>query len=226
MGRTRSGTRGRLRSEAKIFDAGRRRDQGQEPDSDGMGEDLVDRYMNGIGTDGDQLCHRVVLDEYLDGRMDRIGCEDGEEMCDVCGGKIEMEEEKAEEEEVEEEIEEEIEEKGEMEKEEGIGTFRVFLVWGATGDLCTVGREWTWVLAGDSGWAVSICKGIVGWVGRDDIGVSRGGEEAVGRVIDEIGSGCEFGREYMSIFGSETAFIRRGKQWFHIGVLMVMWIEG
>jgi superfamily II DNA helicase RecQ len=29
-------------------------------------------------------CCRVVLDEYLDGRMDRTGCEEGEEMCWVC----------------------------------------------------------------------------------------------------------------------------------------------
>ena len=71
-----------------------------------------------------------------------------------------MEEEMTKEEEVEEGMEEEIEDKGEMEKEEGIETemepekqevlehFRVFLVWGATGDSCTVGREWMWVLVG------------------------------------------------------------------------------
>ncbi|TKA22027.1 hypothetical protein B0A49_14051, partial [Cryomyces minteri] len=45
---------------------------------------LVQRYVrgeNGIGT-----CRRVVLDGYLDGRDDRVGCEDGEELCDICGG--------------------------------------------------------------------------------------------------------------------------------------------
>ena len=45
---------------------------------------LVRRYVrgeNGVGT-----CRRVALDGYLDGRDDRVGCEEGEEVCDVCGG--------------------------------------------------------------------------------------------------------------------------------------------
>jgi Helicase conserved C-terminal domain len=40
---------------------------------------------------GEQCC-RVVLDEYLDGRMDRMGCEEGEEMCWVCSRKNGIEE--------------------------------------------------------------------------------------------------------------------------------------
>jgi hypothetical protein len=32
------------------------------------------------------VCRRVILDEVMDGRMDRIGCEEGEEACDVCEG--------------------------------------------------------------------------------------------------------------------------------------------
>jgi hypothetical protein len=38
------------------------------------------------GEDGRKICRRVVLDRYLDGREDRNGCEEGEELCDVCGG--------------------------------------------------------------------------------------------------------------------------------------------
>ena len=34
-----------------------------------------------------ERCRRVVLDEYMDGRWDRRGCEMGEERCDVCQGK-------------------------------------------------------------------------------------------------------------------------------------------
>ena len=35
---------------------------------------------------GDQ-CRRVTMDREMDGRMDRIGCEIGEERCDVCAGQ-------------------------------------------------------------------------------------------------------------------------------------------
>ena len=45
---------------------------------------LVGWYME--GEDGVQRCRRAVLDGYLDGREDRNGCEDGEALCDVCGG--------------------------------------------------------------------------------------------------------------------------------------------
>ncbi|KAL5318141.1 hypothetical protein ACEPPN_013199 [Leptodophora sp. 'Broadleaf-Isolate-01'] len=33
------------------------------------------------------VCRRVVLDQVMDGRMDRERCEEGEEACDVCQGK-------------------------------------------------------------------------------------------------------------------------------------------
>lgn len=42
-------------------------------------------------------CVQRVLDEYLDGRMDREGCERGEEGCDVCGERMQDEVEEGEE---------------------------------------------------------------------------------------------------------------------------------
>src|SRR5450432_3502659 len=41
------------------------------------GEDIVD-FMAGYN------CRRVIMDRIMDGRMDRVGCEEGEEPCDVC----------------------------------------------------------------------------------------------------------------------------------------------
>ena len=29
-------------------------------------------------------CRRVIMDRVMDGRMDRVQCEEGEEACDVC----------------------------------------------------------------------------------------------------------------------------------------------
>jgi len=29
-------------------------------------------------------CRRIYLDHEMDGRIDRVGCEDGEERCDIC----------------------------------------------------------------------------------------------------------------------------------------------
>jgi superfamily II DNA helicase RecQ len=37
------------------------------------------------------VCRRVILDQVMDGRMDRERCEEGEETCDVCQGKDEEE---------------------------------------------------------------------------------------------------------------------------------------
>jgi superfamily II DNA helicase RecQ len=34
-----------------------------------------------------KVCRRVVLDEVMDGRVDRVGCEEGEEACDICEGE-------------------------------------------------------------------------------------------------------------------------------------------
>ncbi|KAK1837388.1 hypothetical protein CCHR01_19991, partial [Colletotrichum chrysophilum] len=31
-----------------------------------------------------EICRRIVLDEVMDGRTDRSGCEEGEEACDIC----------------------------------------------------------------------------------------------------------------------------------------------
>ena len=42
---------------------------------------LVEQFM-GSG------CKRLVLDQYLDGREDRIGCEEGEEKCEGCVGEV------------------------------------------------------------------------------------------------------------------------------------------
>jgi superfamily II DNA/RNA helicase len=68
---------------------------------------LVQLYVEGDGTAA--RCRRRVLDEYLDGREGREGCEQGEEKCDVCRGP-------------EEEIE--GEEEGEEETEENRGGAR------------------------------------------------------------------------------------------------------
>jgi hypothetical protein len=35
---------------------------------------------------GGEKCKRVVLDEQMDGRVDRVGCEAGEERCAICQG--------------------------------------------------------------------------------------------------------------------------------------------
>ncbi|KAK3065215.1 hypothetical protein LTS18_006001 [Coniosporium uncinatum] len=47
---------------------------------------LVERYLRGEVEKERVMCRRVVLDEYLDGREEREGCDAGEEKCDVCGG--------------------------------------------------------------------------------------------------------------------------------------------
>ncbi|TKA32264.1 hypothetical protein B0A49_13950, partial [Cryomyces minteri] len=65
---------------------------------------LVEKYMR--GKDGSAVCRRIVLDEYLDARRVRVGCEEGEELCDVCGGIVGVEDKEATgEERVEEEVE-------------------------------------------------------------------------------------------------------------------------
>lgn len=43
----------------------------------------IRKYIRGDPTAG-RVCRRIVLDEYLDGRRDRAGCEPGEVPCDVC----------------------------------------------------------------------------------------------------------------------------------------------
>jgi len=77
-----------------------------EDDSDQTEEEkgLVQRYIRGKG--GMSICRRVMLDGYLDGRKDRIRCEEGEELCDVCGRGEGSEDEEMEEETVEKRMEE------------------------------------------------------------------------------------------------------------------------
>lgn len=43
--------------------------------------DIDDEIREFITTSG---CIRVVLDQVIDGRLDRVGCEFGEEKCDRC----------------------------------------------------------------------------------------------------------------------------------------------
>jgi superfamily II DNA helicase RecQ len=80
-----SGRAGRdgFRSEAVIIEEekeGQSKDEGQTEEE----QRLVGWYMD--GEEGSETCRRVGLDRYLDGREDRVGCEEGEEACDVCGG--------------------------------------------------------------------------------------------------------------------------------------------
>jgi hypothetical protein len=78
-----SGRAGRdgLRSEAIIIGQ-----EGSQRVSDDkqteVEQQLVQLYAGGDGIATG--CRRRVLDEYLDGRGDREGCEEGEERCDVC----------------------------------------------------------------------------------------------------------------------------------------------
>jgi superfamily II DNA or RNA helicase len=104
--------RDRSRSEAiMIVDGGEGRCEGDRQTEEE--ERLVGLYIEGEG--GVERCRRAALDGYLDGREGRIGCEEGEEVCDVCGGVEEEEVEEVEEEElcsvcsgVEEDVEEEV----------------------------------------------------------------------------------------------------------------------
>lgn len=45
----------------------------------------TDSYIRG------DICRRVVLDSVMDGRTDREGCEQGEELCDVCQWRVDEE---------------------------------------------------------------------------------------------------------------------------------------
>jgi hypothetical protein len=45
----------------------------------------TDSYISG------DVCRRVVLDSVMDGRTDREGCEQGEELCDVCQCRVDEE---------------------------------------------------------------------------------------------------------------------------------------
>lgn len=81
-----SGRAGRdgLRSEAvMIVQEGQQR--AAEDKQGEVEQQLVGAYVEGKG--GTATCRRVVLDGYLDRReKERVGCEEGEEKCDVCRG--------------------------------------------------------------------------------------------------------------------------------------------
>jgi hypothetical protein len=58
-----------------------------EADKKRVDQDKVDRFISGV------QCRRVDLDGEMDGRVDRIRCEEGEERCDICQGSDAMMEE-------------------------------------------------------------------------------------------------------------------------------------
>jgi len=47
-------------------------------DKEQIEQGKVDRFISG------ERCRRIYLDQEMDGRIDRIRCEEGEERCDVC----------------------------------------------------------------------------------------------------------------------------------------------
>jgi superfamily II DNA helicase RecQ len=49
-----------------------------EADKKRVDQEKVDRFISGA------QCRRIVLDQEMDGRTDRVRCEEGEEHCDVC----------------------------------------------------------------------------------------------------------------------------------------------
>jgi RecQ family ATP-dependent DNA helicase len=107
-----SGRAGRdgLRSEAvMIVQEGEQR--AAEDKQAEVEQQLVRAYVE--GKDETAVCRRVVLDGYLDRReKERVGCEEGEEKCDVCRGADDEEED-------EEEMEEEDSEEEDSEEDEG-----------------------------------------------------------------------------------------------------------
>jgi len=52
------------------------------------------RFIKSDENDTKASCRRVVLNEYLDGRKNRRGCEEGEEKCDVCNEMMGLNEKK------------------------------------------------------------------------------------------------------------------------------------
>jgi Superfamily II DNA helicase len=58
-----------------------------EADKKRVEQDKVDRFISS------EQCRRVDLDGEMDGRVDRIRCEEGEERCDICQGSDAMMEE-------------------------------------------------------------------------------------------------------------------------------------
>jgi len=77
-----SGRAGRdgLKSEAIIL-RGVQYDRAGKIREGGLSKDVEEDMLEFITTEG---CMRVILDREMDGRKDRVGCEDGEEKCDGC----------------------------------------------------------------------------------------------------------------------------------------------
>jgi RecQ family ATP-dependent DNA helicase len=56
----------------------RRQRRGRRVDKKEMEREKVNQFISG------ERCRRICLDQEMDGRIDRVRCEDGEERCDVC----------------------------------------------------------------------------------------------------------------------------------------------
>jgi superfamily II DNA helicase RecQ len=80
-----SGRAGRdgQKSEAIILRGCWSRSNGERVKENGWNADKGMQQLIGGGK-----CRRVVLDEQMDGRVDRIVCEAGEEKCDICQGSL------------------------------------------------------------------------------------------------------------------------------------------
>lgn len=79
------GGRDGLESEAVIVcrrgGARQTKDDEVEDGGERRGREEMEEFIWGGG------CRRVVLDRVMDGRVDRTGCEEGEERCDICEDK-------------------------------------------------------------------------------------------------------------------------------------------
>ena len=58
-----------------------------EADKKRVDQEKVDRFISGA------QCRRIDLDGEMDGRVDRVRCDEGEERCDICQGSDAMMEE-------------------------------------------------------------------------------------------------------------------------------------
>ena len=63
----------------------RRRPRQRSMNKEQLEREKVDRFISGA------QCRRIHLDQEMDGRVDRVRCEDGEEQCDVCKKDDEVE---------------------------------------------------------------------------------------------------------------------------------------
>jgi RecQ family ATP-dependent DNA helicase len=81
-----SGRAGRdgLPSQAIVMWRGESREEGLTEGWRMKEVEWVKRFIGRVRENTKSWCQRVILDEYLDGRVDRTKCEEGEEMCDGC----------------------------------------------------------------------------------------------------------------------------------------------